>query len=79
MVSLSGRKESLLAQLIKVIENFIFSGKIRIIPPFLNQDDVRQRILIMLNMNKVVQHIWDAISLDNVHAMTPVFDNDYPM
>jgi type III restriction enzyme len=72
-------KEILLAQLIKLIEGFISSGKIRIFPPLLNQDDVRQRILIMLNMNKVVQHIWEAIRFENTEAITPVFNTDNPI
>ena len=74
-----GNKESLLAQLVRLIEDFISSGKIRIFPPLLNQDDVRQRILIMLNMNKVVQHIWEAIRFENTEAITPVFNTDNPI
>ncbi|MCD6399992.1 DEAD/DEAH box helicase family protein [candidate division WOR-3 bacterium] len=74
-----GNKESLLAQLVRLIEDFISSGKIRIFPPLLNQDDVRQRILIMLNMNKVVQHIWEAIRFENTEAIIPVFNTDNPI
>jgi type III restriction enzyme len=74
-----GNKEVLLGQLVKLIEGFISSGKIRVFPPLLNQDDVRQRILIMLNMNKVVQHIWEAIRFENTEAITPVFDTDNPI
>jgi type III restriction enzyme len=75
----SGSKEILLAQLVKLIEGFVSSGKIRIFPPLLNQDDVRQRILIMLNMNKVVQHVWEAIRFENTEAITPVFNTDNPI
>jgi type III restriction enzyme len=74
-----GNKEVLLAQLIRLIEGFVSSGKIRIFPPLLNQDDVRQRILIMLNMNKVVQHIWEAIRFENTEAIIPVFNTDNPI
>jgi type III restriction enzyme len=77
--SWSGNKEVLLAQLVRLVEDFTSSGKIQIIPPLLNQDDVRQRILIMLNMNKVVQHIWEAIRFENTEAITPVFDTDNPI
>jgi type III restriction enzyme len=45
----------------------------------LSGNDLRQRILIMLNMNKVVQHIWEAIRFENAEATTPVFDNDNPI
>ena len=74
-----GNKEVLLAQLIKIIEDFVSSGRIQIFPPLLNQDDVRQRILIMLNMNKVVQHIWEAIRFENTEAIIPVFNTDNPI
>lgn len=74
-----GNKEILLAQLIKLIEDFVSCGKIQIFPPLLKQDDVRQRILIMLNMNKVMQHIWEAIRFENTEAVTPVFNTDNPI
>lgn len=77
--SWSGNKEILLAQLIKLAEAFLSSGKIQIIPPLFYQDDAKRRILIMLNMNKVVQHIWEAIRFENTEAILPVFDSDNPI
>jgi len=74
-----GSKEVLLAQLIRLVEEYISSGKIQIFPPLLNQEDFRKRIMIMLNMNKVVQSIWEAIRFENTEAITPVFDRDYPV
>jgi type III restriction enzyme len=74
-----GNKEVLLAQLIRLIEEFIASGKIQITPPLFNQEDTRRRIIITLNMGKVVQHIWGAIWDKNAESITPVFDRDYPV
>ena len=74
-----GNKEVLLAQLIKLVDNFLSSGKIQIIPPLFNQVDLKRRILLMLNMNKVVQHVWEAIRFENTEAITPVFDRDNPI
>ncbi len=74
-----GNKDLLLAQLIRLVEEFLSSGKIQIIPPLFNQADLKQRILLMLNMNKVVQHIWEAIRLKNAEAIAPVFDRDNPI
>ncbi len=48
-------------------------------PPLFNQDEIRQRILIVLNMSKVVHHIWEAIRFENTESITPVFDKDYPI
>jgi type III restriction enzyme len=74
-----GSKETFLIQLINIIEKFIYSNKIVIKNPLFNQDDSRKRILIMLNMNKVVQHIWNEIRAVNTEALTPVFDKENPI
>lgn len=71
--------EYLLAWLIRLVETFIASGKIQISPPLFYQDDVKQRLLISLNMNKVVQHIWEAIRFENTEPVVPIFDNDHPI
>ena len=74
-----GSKETFLIQLISIIEKFIYSNKIVIKNPLFNQDESRKRILIMLNMNKVVQHIWNEIRAVNTEALTPVFDKENPI
>jgi type III restriction enzyme len=75
----TGSREFLLAQLIRLVEQFMASGRIRITPALFNQDDARRRILITLNMNKVVQHIWEAIRFANTEMTVPVFDTDNPI
>ena len=72
-------KEYLLAQLIRLVEAFIGSDRIQIVPPLFYQDDVKRRILLTLNMNKVVQHIWEAIRFENSESIEPVFDRDHPI
>jgi type III restriction enzyme len=72
-------KEVLLAQLFKIIEQFLSAGKIQISPPLFYQDDIKRRMMITLNMSKVVQHIWNAIHFDNTEAVVPVFDSDHPI
>lgn len=74
-----GSREYLLAQLIRLVERFIDSGKIRIDPPLFNQDDLRRRIVITLNMNKVVQHMWEAIRFENSLSLEPIFDTERPI
>ena len=74
-----GSKESFLIQLIGIVEQFISSDKIRIKNPLFNQDVVRKRILIMLNMNKIIQHIWNEIRAVNTTELTPVFDKEHPI
>jgi type III restriction enzyme len=74
-----GSKETFLIQLISIIEKFIHSDKITIKNPLFNHDEVRKRILTMLNMNKVIQHIWNEIRAVNTSHLTPVFDKEHPI
>ena len=74
-----GNKEYLIAQSIRLVEAFVMSDRIQISPPLFYQDDVKRRLLITLNMNKVVQHIWEAIRFENTESIVPIFDNDHPV
>jgi type III restriction enzyme len=75
----SGSKEQLLAQLIGIIEGFLTSDRIRIIPKAYDQDDGKRRVLLTLNMSKVVQHIFEAILFENTESLIPVFDRERPV
>jgi type III restriction enzyme len=74
-----GSKEALLAQLVKLVEQFIRADKITIAPALFYQDPLKGRLIITLNMTKVVQHIWDAIRFENTEKLEPVFDRDRPI
>ena len=74
-----GNREFLLAQLIRLVESFLKSDRIQIEPLLFYQDDVKRRILLTLNMNKVVQHIWEAIRFENSESIEPIFDQDFPI
>jgi len=74
-----GSKEAFLVQLIWIIERFIYSDKIVIKNPLFNQDESKKRILMMLNMNKVIQHIWNEIRAVNTKSLTPIFDKENPI
>lgn len=47
-------KFALLGQVIRLVEEYLKSGAIVINPPLFNTDPVRQRIIYMMNMNKIV-------------------------
>lgn len=74
-----GSRESLLAQLVGLVEVFLRSDRLDIIPALFNQEDRRRRILLTLNMNKVVRHLWEAIRFENALRLTPVFDAEKPI
>lgn len=74
-----GGKEQLLAQLVRLVELFMRSDRIRILPALFFQDDLKRRLILTLNMTKVVQHISAAIRFENAEALEPVFDRARPI
>ena len=74
-----GGKAALLAQLVRLIERFVRSDHIAITPALFERDDLRRRLVIALNMTKLVQHIWEAIRFENAETVEPVFDRDRPI
>ena len=74
-----GSKEFLLAQLVRLVEQFLRADKIAITPALFARDDLKRRLIITLNMTKVVQHIWEAIRFENTAKLEPVFDRDRPI
>lgn len=74
-----GRQEVFLVQLVRIVERFITSDKVIIKNDLFRQEELRKRILIMLNLNKIIQHIWEAIRTENTEKLVPVFDNENPI
>jgi type III restriction enzyme len=76
--SWQGRKELLMIQLVRITEQFLNSKKL-IIKSKYYQEDLRKRLLIMLNMRKIVQHIFTAIRFENTQELAPVYDKEIPI
>mgnify|MGYP005850989447 FL=1 len=74
-----GSREVLLAQLVQIVEQFIRSDRVAISPPLFYQDELRRRLIITLNMSRVVQHVWEAVRQENTERLAPVFDRDHPI
>ena len=74
----SWKKEStkfnLIGQIIKLVEEFIRSDKIIINPELFETSYIRRKIILMLNMNKIVQHLWGYIKLKQTEKLLPIFD-----
>ena len=77
--SWAGSRESLIAQLVKLVDQFLLSDRPVITPPLFYQDDIARRLIMTLNMTKVVQHIWEAVRVENTERLEPVFDRDHPI
>lgn len=69
-----GTKFALLGQVIQLTQKYIESGAIQINPPMYGTDPVRKRIIYMMNMNRIVQHLWDFIKLEMTSKTVPIFD-----
>jgi type III restriction enzyme len=74
-----GNREELLGQVIRLVDRFLESNRITIYPAGFGNADLRRRLIITLNMNQVVQHLWDGIRCQNSQAFAPVFDNERPI
>lgn len=74
-----GSRDYLLAQLIRLVEQFIESDRLRVDPPIFDRDDLRRRIVITLSMSKVVEHLKQAIHFGNTEALVPIFDSQRPI
>ncbi len=72
-------REYLLAQVIRLTESYLTSGRIVISPELFSQDEVRRRVLYTFNMTKIVQHLWEAIRFENALSVVPVFDKERPI
>ena len=74
-----GSKENLLAQVVWLVERFIASPMLEINPPLFYQDEMRRRVMLTLNMTKIVQHIFEQIKESNTEKLEPVFDSNKPI
>lgn len=77
--SWKGSKELFLAQLIRIVGEFIESDRIVILSERFSASDERRKVLIILNMNKIIQHIWNALKAENSEMRVPVFDSENPI
>jgi len=71
-----GDKNVFLAQLISLIEEFLQSDKLIISDTKFTSDPIKRKILVMLNMTKIVRHIWHELNIDNVEGRELVFDRE---
>ena len=74
----TGNRDFLVFQLIKLAEHFFESNKL-VIPSLFHQDPLRKRILLSLNLDKVVQHLLRFVAEQNQERIEPVFDEEFPI
>lgn len=68
-----GDKQFLLLQLVKIVEKFINLGKIRILN-LLDDHEIRKKVTLMVQMDKIVRYIIDNIKHDSTESSLLEFD-----
>lgn len=74
----TGQRETLLGQVIPLVERFIRSDRIDVSPPLFWRDSLRRRIVLALSMGRIVQHLFEAIRHENVSVRKIVLDPEHP-
>ncbi|MDR0336631.1 MAG: DEAD/DEAH box helicase family protein [Planctomycetaceae bacterium] len=74
-----GSAETLIMQLIEIVETFIRLNKLQIKNPEFDNDELRKRVLIMLNIGKILQYIMNEVRFVNTEMLVPVFDKEKPI
>lgn len=74
----SGGREYLVYQLIRLVEEFIDSDKL-VIPSLFHQEPLRRRILLTLNVNRVVEYLLRYVYEQNTEKVELIFDEDAPI
>lgn len=74
----TGGRESLIQQLIRLVEQFFSSDKLDI-PSLFHQDPLRKRILIAMSIDNIVQHVIEQVHQENSERLEPVFDPEFPI
>lgn len=74
-----GNPDIFLIQIIKIVGEFIESDKILITHERFKATAETRKVLMLLNMNKIIQHIWNVLKAENSEKRVPVFDNENPI
>jgi len=74
-----GLDEILIAQVIELADRLLRSDRILIEPPLFKNEEMQRRIVCTLNMQSIIEHMWQAIVQHNHEDIEPVFDADHPV
>ena len=69
-----GTEYALFGQIVKLVNEYLNSDKIEIEPPLWATNDLRKRVLYKLEMNKIVEHLFKFIELEQTEKILPEFD-----
>ena len=64
----------LLGQVVKLVQEYLQSGRIKIYPPLFETSIERRKILYAMNMDKIIKNLWSSIQSENSENIIPVYD-----
>ncbi|MBQ3695292.1 MAG: DEAD/DEAH box helicase family protein [Synergistaceae bacterium] len=70
-----GTKLILLGQVIKLTEDYLSGGQIKVTPELFMLNETRRKIIIALNMERIITHIWSSIKSESTEKIIPVINN----
>src|SRR3546814_17841169 len=73
----SGGREYLVYQLIRLVEAFIDSDKL-VIPSMFHQEPLRKRILLTINVDRIVENLLRYVYEQNTEKGAMIFDEEAP-
>lgn len=74
----TGGRDYLVYQMIRLVEQFIASDKL-VVPGLFHQEPLRKRILLTLNIDRIVDHLLRYVYEHNAERVELVFDEDAPI
>jgi len=70
-----GTTYAMLGQVFRWVERYLESGRIIIEPAlFMGNDPLKRKIMYMLNMNQIVQHLWQFLKCEMTNRLVPIFN-----
>ncbi len=68
----NGSTFHLLGEIVRLTEQYISGGNIKIFPNRFVTDIRRKKILLCFNMERIITHMWQGIRSDNVDRLIPI-------
>lgn len=74
-----GNEALLMARIVDITQRFVESDKIQVTPPLFGADSLRRRVLISLNLTRIVHHLWKHLVPQNTTKSELIFDDRLPI
>ena len=74
-----GNEAMLMSRIVDITQRFVESDRIRIEPPLFAADPLKRRVLIALNLTRVVHHLWKHLVPQNTTQYELIFDDRLPI